>query len=299
MNIEIVGVPMDLGANRRGTDMGPSAIRYAGLSKALNEMGLCVTDNGNIHVPVPESLKIAQAEYLFVDEILSVCKSLGKLVAEILARGNFPLVLGGDHSIAMGTLLGVAKHIPACGLIWFDAHGDFNTLQSSETGNIHGMSLAAITGKGNLNFAQSGIHPVISEEKTVLIGIRDLDPVEKERLKQSKIKVFTMKAIDEMGIASVVKEALFIAGSGNDGFHVSFDLDVIDPSTASGVGTPVTGGLSYREAHLALELIAETNLLKSFEICEVNPIVDQGGNRTARLAVELICSALGKRIFGA
>lgn len=296
--IEIIGVPMDLGANRRGTDMGPSAIRYAGLSKEIRDMGMNVNDLGNIMVPVPESVKIENPHFLFLEEIVNVCNTLGQMVDEVIKRGNFPLVLGGDHSIAMGTLLGVSKNIPDCGLIWFDAHGDFNDLTSSDTGNIHGMSLSAVVGRGEPHLVQlGGFSPKIREERTVLIGIRDLDREEKALLKNSRVTVYSMKRIDEMGIAKVIKEALEIAGQGGYGFHVSFDLDVVDPGVASGVGTPVTGGLNYREAHLALELIAETKMLKSLEMCEVNPIVDNGGNRTAKLSVELITSALGKRIY--
>lgn len=298
MTVEIIGVPMDLGANRRGTDMGPSAVRYAGLSQALLKMGLEIIDNGNINVPVRESILVADPNYFFLDEIVDVCKKLGDLVHEVLERGNFPLVLGGDHSIAMGTLSGISRSIPDIGLIWFDAHGDYNTSETSGTGNIHGMPLAAATGLGNPKLISlGGVTPSVREEKTVLIGVRDLDPNEKLLLRNSKITVYSMKKIDEMGMAAVIKEALLIAGHGSNAIHVSFDLDVVDPAIASGVGTPVPGGLSYREAHLALELIAESKMLRSLEICEVNPIVDSGGNRTASLAVELATSALGKRIY--
>ncbi|MDT8903192.1 arginase [Anaeroselena agilis] len=298
MKVEIVGVPMDLGANRRGTDMGPSALRYAGLSKALQKMEIDVIDTGNIEIPVPESLKIENPHLLFVDEIIHGCEQLAHIVSGIVGRGSLPLILGGDHSISLGTLAGVARRIPDVGVIWFDAHGDFNTFETSETGNIHGMSLAASCGWGDPRLVTiGGFTPKVKEEKTVIIGVRDLDPEEKERLKRSKVTVYSMNKIDEMGIAAVVKEAVAIAGRGGTGFHVSFDLDVVDPSIASGVGTPVTGGLNYREAHLALELVAETGLLRSLEMVEVNPIVDRGGNTTAVLAVELITSALGKRIY--
>lgn len=294
MIVEIIGVPMDLGANRRGTDMGPSAIRYAGLKQALLKMGIAVIDNGNINVPVAESIKIDKPSLLFLDEIVQVCKKLGDIIHNVFCRGNFPLILGGDHSIAIGTLSGVTRSIPDIGLIWFDAHGDFNTLETSKTGNIHGMSLAAATGRGN---SFGGLNPSVNEEKTVLIGVRDLDYQEKEMLKESKVNVYTINKIDELGMARVIEEALLIAGRDGKGIHVSFDMDVVDPTVASGVGTPVPGGLSYREAHLALEKIAAAKVLKSLEICEVNPIEDSGGNRTAGLAVELIASALGKRIY--
>lgn len=298
MIVEIIGAPMDLGANRRGTDMGPSAIRYAGLSQSLLKMGLEVTDSGNIYVPVPESIKAADDGLVFLDEIAEVCKKLGDRVYEVLERGNFPLILGGDHSIAMGTISGICRSIPNIGLIWFDAHGDFNTFETSKTGNIHGMSLAAITGRGNKKLVElGGATPSISEDKIVLIGVRDLDYHEILMLKESRITVYSIKKIDEMGMAAVIKEALLIAGRDGNGIHVSFDLDVVDPTVASGVGTPVPGGLSYREAHLALEKIAESKMLRSLEICEVNPIEDSGGNRTASLSVELVTSALGKRIY--
>lgn len=298
MVVEIIGVPMDLGADRRGTDMGPSAIRYAGLYNALLKMGLAVVDNGNIDVPVPESIKVAKPDLVFLDEVVEVCKKLRDLVYAVLTRGNFPLVLGGDHSIAMGTLSGVTRSLPGAGLIWFDAHGDFNTFETSETGNIHGMPLAAATGRGSAKLtALGGRSPAVNEETTVIIGVRDLDNREKQLLKASKITVFSMKKIDELGMVEVMGEALAIAGRGEGGIHVSFDLDVMDPAVAPGVGTPVPGGISYREAHLALEIVAESKLLRSLEICEVNPIEDSRGNRTAILAVELITSALGKRIY--
>lgn len=298
MAIEIIGVPVDLGTNRRGTDMGPSAIRYAGLSSVLRKMELEVIDHGNIDIPVQESLKVDNPHLRFVDEIVEGCLKLGDFVTAALDRGNFPLVLGGDHSIALGSLFGASKKNPDIGLIWMDAHGDFNDFETSETGNIHGMSLAASCGRGDPRLVTiGGFSPKVREEKTVIIGVRDLDPEEKLLLKQSKVTVFSMKDIDEMGIAQITKEALSIAGRGGSGIHLSFDMDIVDPAVASGVGTPVTGGLNYREAHLALELIAEANILTSMEIVEVNPILDIRANATANLAVELIASALGKRIF--
>ncbi len=297
MNVEIIGAPMDLGANRRGTDMGPSAIRYAGLRQSLLKMGLKVTDSGNIYVPVPESIKVASDGFVFLNEIADVCKELADRVNKVLNRGNFPLILGGDHSIAMGTLSGVCRSIPGIGLIWFDAHGDFNTFETSKTGNIHGMSLAAVTGRGKKLIGPESTAPSISEDKIVLIGVRDLDYHEILMLKDSNITVYSIKKIDEMGMSAVIKEALLIAGHDGKGIHVSFDMDVVDPTVASGVGTPVPGGLSYREAHLAMEKIAESKMIRSLEICEVNPIEDSGGNRTASLAVELVTSALGKRIY--
>jgi arginase len=298
MVIEIIGVPVDLGANRRGTDMGPSAMRYAGLSKALRDMELEVIDHGNVHVPVPESLKVDNPNVRFIDEIVAVSEQQGDLVSNVLDRGNFPLILGGDHSIALGTLLGVSRKLPDIGLIWMDAHGDFNTFETSETGNIHGMSLAASCGRGDERLVNiGGFAPKVREDKTVIIGVRDLDPEEKTLLKRSKVTVFSMKDIDELGIGKVVREAIAIAGSGGSGIHLSFDMDIVDPSIASGVGTPVTGGLNYREAHLVLELIAEAGMLKSMEVVEVNPILDGRANATANVAVEFIASALGKRIY--
>lgn len=298
MTVEIIGVPMDLGANRRGTDMGPSALRYAGLSSILRSMGLEVIDHGNIAIPVPESLKIDNPDLLFIDEIVEGSNKLGDFVAAVLDRGNFPLVLGGDHSIALGSLLGTSRKIPDIGLIWMDAHGDFNTFETSWSGNIHGMSLAASCGRGDKRLINiGGFAPKVREEKTVIIGVRDLDPEERLLLKQSKVTVFCMKDIDEMGIGRVIREAIAIAGSGGSGIHLSFDVDVVDPGIASGVGTPVSGGLNYREVHLAMELIAEANILRSMEVVEVNPILDKGANATANVAVEFIASALGKRIY--
>lgn len=298
MAIEIIGVPVDLGANRRGTDMGPSAVRYAGLSKMLRDMEFEVIDHGNIAIPVPESLKIDNPDLLFIDEIVEGCSKLGSFVTAVLDRGNFPLVLGGDHSIALGSLLGVSRKIPDIGLIWMDAHGDFNTFETSGSGNIHGMSLAASCGRGDSRLVNiGGFAPKVREEKTVIIGVRDLDPEERVLLKQSKVTVFSMKDIDEMGIGRVMREAIAIADSGGSGIHLSFDVDVVDPAIASGVGTPVTGGLNYREVHLAMELIAEANILQSMEVVEVNPILDKGANATANVAVEFIASALGKRIY--
>ena len=298
MAIEIIGVPMDLGASRRGTDMGPSAIRYASLSEVLRKMELEVIDRGNIDIPVQESLKVDNPSLRFINEIIEGCLKLGEFVSAALDRGNFPLVLGGDHSIALGSLLGASRKIPDIGLIWMDAHGDFNSLETSETGNIHGMSLASSCGRGDAKLVTiGGFSPKVKEEKTVIIGVRDLDPEEKIQLKQSKVTVFSMKDIDERGIAQITREAIAIAGSGGNGIHLSFDMDVVDPSIASGVGTPVTGGLNYREAHLALELIAEAKILKSMEVVEVNPILDGRANSTAGVAVEFIASALGKRIF--
>lgn len=298
MAIEIIGMPMDLGANRRGTDMGPSAVRYAGLSEMLRKMDFEVMDHGNIAMPVPESLKMDNPDLRFVDEIIEGCEKLGAFVDGVLGRGNFPLILGGDHSIALGSLLGAAKQVPDIGLIWLDAHGDFNTFETSRSGNIHGMSLAASCGRGDARLVNiGGFAPKVREEKTVIIGARDLDPEERLLLQQSKVTVFCMKDIDERGIGKVIREAIAIAGSGGNGIHLSFDVDVIDPAIASGVGTPVTGGLSYREVHLAMELIAEANILRSMEVVEVNPILDKGANTTANVAVEFIASALGKRIY--
>lgn len=298
MAIEIIGVPMDLGANRRGTDMGPSALRYAGLSRALRRMEFEVIDHGNIAIPVPESLKIDNPELRFIDEIIEGSCKLGDFVAAVLARGNFPLILGGDHSIALGSLLGASRKVPDLGLIWLDAHGDFNTFETSGSGNIHGMSLAASCGRGDERLVTiGGFAPKVREAKTVIIGVRDLDPEERVLLKQSEVTVFSMKDIDELGIGRVIREAIAIAGSGGSGIHLSFDVDVVDPGIASGVGTPVTGGLNYREMHLAMELIAEANILKSMEVVEVNPILDKSANATADVAVEFITSALGKRIY--
>lgn len=297
MQVKIVGVPIDLGANRRGVDMGPSAIRYALLGEKLQEIGHEVEDLGNVDVPERDSVPRGDGGPSYLPDILQVNERLAKRVGEILASGGFPLVLGGDHSISIGGIAGVASQVHSFGVLWFDAHGDFNTPETSRSGNVHGMPLAASVGRGPAELVCcAGPAPKVGEENVVIIGTRSLDPEERELLKNSQVTVFTMQDIDERGMRDVVTRGLAIAGRGVQGLYVSFDLDVIDPLQAPGVGTPVRGGITYREAHLAMELVARSGRLLALDIVEVNPILDCR-NQTAELAVELITSALGKRIL--
>jgi arginase len=298
LRISVIGVPADLGAARRGTDMGPSAIRNARLHDALTTLGHEVEDLGNLHVPVAESRAVEGERMKYLPEILAFCQELADQVARVLRAGRLPLVLGGDHSLAIGTLAGVAQVRPDTGLIWLDAHGDFNTPETTPSGNVHGMPLAVATGRGDPALCRlAGPAPKVPDHRAVLVAVRDLDPGERAALRASQLTVFTMKEIDQQGMGRVMAEAIRIASDGGRvPIHLSFDLDAVDPQFAPGVGTPVTGGLTYREAHLALELLADSGLLGSCEFVEVNPILDQG-NQTARMAVELAASALGKRIL--
>jgi arginase len=299
--VRVIGVPMDLGADRRGVDMGPSAIRYAGLADQLEAMDKSCTDGGDGHVPRPEARDPAaggpdRGRAKFLGETREVCRDLASTVAAAAADGEFPLVLGGDHSIAVGTAAGLAGDREA-GLFWFDAHGDFNTPETTPSGNVHGMSLAAILGRGQFagtDWADVGV----PEENVALVGLRDLDDREREEVRESGVAAYTMTDIDQRGVTAVIREAVETATAGVDGLHVSLDLDWLDPSEAPGVGTPVRGGVSYREAHAALELLHQRagDDLAALELVEVNPILDQH-NRTAELAVELAASALGKRIL--
>lgn len=295
--IRIIGVPIDLGAGRRGVDMGPSAMRYAGLKARLQRLGWNVEDLGNLEVPVPETREIKDKRLKYLEEIVKVNEELQMKVTQAIKEGVVPLILGGDHSLGIGSLAGLAAGGRRYGLIWFDTHGDYNSLETTSSGNIHGMPLAVANGIGAHELTSiGGEQKKIREENTVIIGARDLDYQEREMLHRSKITVFTMSYIDKKGMKDVVKEGIQIASLGTDGIHVSFDLDVIDPGEAPGVGTPVAGGVTYREAHLAMELIAESDLLMSMDMVEVNPILDYQ-NKTAELAVGLICSAFGKRIY--
>ena len=296
-SIRIIGVPIDLGAGRRGVDMGPSAMRYAGLNTRLRRLGWEVEDYGNLHVPVPETTNIKDRTLKYLPEIVEVNDQLHLIVAQTLREGKIPVILGGDHSIGIGSLAGVAAGGKRCGVLWFDTHGDYNSPETTHSGNIHGMPLAVANGLGVKELTSiGGEGKKIREENTVIIGARDFDIGEREMLRNSKITVFTMSDIDQLGMKEVVSKGMAIAAQGTDGIHVSFDLDVIDPSEAPGVGTPVAGGITYREAHLAMELLADSGLLLSMDMTEVNPILDTG-NKTAELAVGLICSAFGKRIF--
>ncbi len=299
--ISVIGVPLDLGGGRRGVDMGPSAVRVADLNKRLASLGHSVEDVGNVPVTIPETQHYGDPKSRFLKEIVSVCQHLAQLVESCLDQGRLPLILGGDHSIAIGSLAGVAKYFHALnqkvGLIWFDAHSDFNTPESSPSGNIHGMPLATVVGVGPEELTHLfGICPKVQPQNAVLVGIRDVDPREKELLTSSAVRVFTMRDIDEKGMRSTVEEAIKYASRQTAGFVVSWDMDFIDPAYAPGVGTPVKGGASYREAHLAMEMIADSNKLLALELVEVNPVLDHM-NTTANLGVELILSALGKKIL--
>ncbi|MBT9259450.1 MAG: arginase [Clostridiales bacterium] len=294
--VDIIGVPLDLGGSRRGTDMGPSAIRYARLQDRIRPLVPVLCDRGNIDVPVPETRAAGDGVH-FVEEIAQVCEKLAGEVAQSLRQGHLPLVLGGDHSLAIGTLAGHRLVGSRVGIIWIDAHGDFNTPETSPSGNVHGMPLIHILGRGHPRLLAVADGPAAEPGEVVLLGVRNLDPGEKVLLKEMGIHVMTMREVDEKGMAQCMREALAIASrGGTQGIHLSFDMDAMDPTIAPGVGTPVPGGLTYREAHVALEILAETGLVRSMEFVEVNPILDQR-NQTAEMAVELIQSALGKRIL--
>ena len=297
----ILGVPMDLGASRRGVDMGPSAIRIAELQDRLERLGYDCRDLGDIPAPVRETRPHGSRNAKYLGEISRTCRQIFETISKAARSGAFPIVLGGDHSIACGTLAGVAdaahRRGNRLGLLWFDAHGDLNTPATSPSGNVHGMPLAAVLGKGPRALTGiGGFCPKILPEHAVLMGIRELDPPEQRLVKSLGLVCYTMKDIDGRGLKACLAEALAIVCRGTEGFHVSFDMDAVDPSVAPGVGTPVKGGLSYREAHLAMEMVADSRRLKSFELVEVNPVMDRE-NQTAVLAAELISSALGKRIL--
>jgi arginase len=295
--IAVIGAPLDLGAaSRRGVDMGPSAIRYAGVGERIEALGFHCRDLGNVEAPLRETADPGDPQARFLREIIETCERVAVRVAEAERQGWFPLVLGGDHSIAVATMGGMASVRRPGGVIWLDAHGDLNTPVTTPSGNVHGMPLAAALGRAGSGFA-SEVWPLPSVEpsRVVVLGCRSLDDGERELIGELGLAVFTMSEIDRRGLEAVVREAVEIV-SGAAFVHVSLDLDVVDPEVAPGVGTPVRGGLSYREAHLAMELVAEAGVLDSLEVAEVNPILDSR-NRTARLAVELIASALGQRIL--
>ena len=300
--IRVIGVPLDMGASRRGVDMGPSAMRVAGLESRLEALGHQVTDGGNLRVEIAETQALGNESARYLAEIAETCTRTAEAVVKTLEEGMTPLLLGGDHSLAAGSVSGVAefyrRQSQKIGVLWIDAHSDFNTPETSPSGNVHGMPLAALLGLGPETLANIfGYSPKIAAENTVLIGVRDIDAAERENLRRAGIaEVYTMRDIDERGMRTVMEEALRAAGRGTAGYHVSLDMDWIDPEDAPGVGTPVRGGATYREAHLAMEIIADHGRLLSFEIVEVNPIIDER-NRTANLAVELACSAFGKKIL--
>ena len=299
--IRVIGVPLDLGQSRRGVDMGPSAVRVAGLEARLEALGHMVEDGGNVSVAIAEQKKEGHPHAKYLKEITATCVKHAELMIKTLESGKVPIVLGGDHSVAAGTVAGVAEFYrrqnQKIGLIWIDAHSDINTPESSPSGNVHGMPLAAIMGLGPPELANIlNFSPKVSPENCVLVGVRDIDAVEKENVRQAGIEVFTMRDIDERGMRTVMEEALRMVGRGTAGYHISLDMDWVDPEDAPGVGTPVRGGATYREAHLAMEIIADHGRMLSFEIVEVNPVIDEH-NRTAELAVELTLSAFGKKIL--
>lgn len=298
--VEIIGVPLDLGANMRGANMGPGTVRMARLHEKISVLGYTIDDTGDMNIPVRETISDKDAQDHYLSSIVKVCKALSEKVEKALGRGHVPIVLGGDHCIAIGSITGAAefrkKQGQSMGLIWIDAHADMNTPTTSPTGNIHGMPLATILGQGHDVLVNLGTDAVrVKPQNVALIGIRTLDHLEKKMCKEGGIRYFTMREIDERGMAAVMKDAIAVATKDTSGIHVSFDIDAIDPLYAPGVSTPVTGGLSYREAHLALEMIADTGALQSMDFVELNPMNDLT-HKTAELTVELIQSALGKSI---
>src|SRR5580700_5459346 len=299
--IRIIGVPMDLGASRRGVDMGPSALRVAGLQSRLKQLGRQVEDIGNISVRQPEEQHYGDKNAKYLEEIAETCKGLAEMVRKTLDDDQMPVVLGGDHSIAVGTTAGTAAHFnkesKRIGMIWLDAHGDMNTPDSSPSGNVHGMPLASIMGYGPPELTDlAPIKPMVEPRNVALVGIRDLDAKERRLVKESGVHIFTMRDIDERGMREVMADALRFAGDDTAGISVSLDMDFVDPTDAPGVGTPVRGGVTYREAHLALEMVADSRSMLSFELVEVNPVIDVH-NQTATLGVELVLSGLGKKIL--
>jgi len=297
MQIDIIGVPIDLGADRRGVDMGPSAIRYAHLHQKLEELGYTVEDKGNVDVPILEMCQITDPKLKYIDCIIPMGRRVAGAVATSIQGECFPLVLGGDHSLSVGSIRGAAKH-KKLGVIWIDAHADFNTVETTPSGNIHGMPLAALCGLGDLRLVQlwDETPPVIDPKRVAVIGARDLDPGEKRNLREAGVMVMGMEQIDRSGMVGALEKAIERVSRDVDGIYLSFDMDSLDPRHAPGVGTPVPGGLAYREAHLACEMIAETGKLIGMDLVEVNPILDVQ-NQTALLAVEFARSSLGSRVW--
>jgi len=300
--VHIIGVPLDLGGNRRGVDMGPSAFRIAGLGDRLTALGYAVVDKGDLAAPIPETQKQRDERKKYINDIARVCQKLYQLSLASLEEGALPIVLGGDHSLAAGSVAASAewakrtRNLPI-GLLWVDAHGDMNTPATSLSGNVHGMPLAALLGTEPAELSRIGTFaPKVDPAHTVIIGVRNLDEREKVAVRDSRVHVFTMKDIDRQGIASVAEQAVNLAGNGTAGVHVSFDMDVCDPLIAPGVGTPVKGGLDYREAHMVMEIVADSGLLTSLDLVEVNPTLDVR-NMTAQLGTELALSALGMKIL--
>ncbi len=300
-HVTLIGVPLDLGAGRRGVDMGPSALRVAGVEERLLQLGHEVEDRGDLPVKIPETQSPGDPRLKYLGEIMEVVSGLRDTVDRALEDGATPVILGGDHSVAMGSIAGLARHFQRrkekIGLVWFDAHADANTAETSPSGNIHGMPLAAVLGLGAPSLVNlAGFSPMVDGARAALVGIRDVDQAERANVKASGIGAFTMRDIDERGMRTVMEQAIKRATAGTAGFHVSFDLDGMDPEHAPGVGTPAPGGLTYREAHLAMEMLADTGKVLSAELVEVNPVLDHQ-NVTARLGVELLTSLLGKKIL--
>jgi arginase len=296
--ISIIGVPMDLGQTRRGVDMGPSAIRYAGVVERLERLSYDIEDLGDISIGKPERIdeEGIKSNLRNLKAVAEANEKLAQAVDEVIKKGHFPLVLGGDHSIAIGTLAGVAKHYKNLGVIWYDAHGDLNTAETSPSGNIHGMPLAASLGFGHQALtAIGGYSPKVKPENIVLIGARALDEGEKQFIREKGIRVYTMHEVDRLGMTKVMEETIAYLKERTDGVHLSLDLDGLDPHDAPGVGTPVIGGLTYRESHLAMEMLAEAQLITSAEFVEVNPILDER-NKTASVAVALMGSLFGEKL---
>jgi arginase len=299
--VHIIGVPLDLGGARRGVDMGPSAFRIAGLGDRISELGRPVVDHGDLASPIPETQHEVDPTKKYINEIARVCRSLYDVALQSHDAGALPLVLGGDHSLAAGSVAASADFVQRMtsyplGLIWVDAHGDMNTPQTTNTGNVHGMPLAALLGQEPSELAAIGSSPSVLPAHTVLVGIRNLDEKEKGKIRAAGVHVFTMKDIDRHGIATVAERAIALASQGTGGIHVSFDMDACDPTHAPGVGTPVKGGLDYREAHMVMELVADSQRLVALDLVEVNPTLDVR-NATAEFGTELALSALGKRIL--
>jgi len=299
--IAIIGAPLDMGSDRRGVDMGPSAVRVANLNRRLEALGFTVEDLGNVEVAQRESIPEGPVRAKDLPQIAATCLRLGEMVEAAAASGTIPLILGGDHSIAVGTVSGMARYLKTkhqkIGIIWIDAHCDMNTPNSSPSGNVHGMPLACLIGQGPEELVNLlGFAPKVDSKNVAMVAIRDVDPMERRIVKDCGVGCFTMRDIDERGMRAVMTEALRIANDGTAGFHLSFDLDCLDPDYAPGVGTPVPGGMTYREAHLAMEMAADDGRMLSMEVVEVNPVIDEV-NRTANLAVELILSAMGKKIL--
>ena len=297
MKIGIIGAPVDLGQQRRGVDMGPSAIRIARLGEGLESLGHRVKDFGNIQAADMATATMGDSDARYLRDVVWQCEALASRVSDVVRLGLFPLVLGGDQSSSIGTFAGLARLNPARGVVWMDAHGDFNTTRTTSSGNIHGMALAAILGYGHPKLTKlGGVSPKAVERNTVLIGGRSFDREEAKAISKSKMTVYTMKEIDELGMKKVMSEAIKVAGSGVEDVHLSFDVDVVDPGEAPGTGTQVRGGITYREAHLAMEMLSDSKKVTSAEFVEVNPILDVS-NHTAELVVELVLSLSGKKII--